>query len=168
MTLEGSTHNTLLLLKLTLVSVLWFTSGFLMCFAWARIRGEAKDLDSRLNESLGEGIHTPAPTENIAINANMDESGVSEKAVEQSEILSSDPNGAEPSETKDSEVIEQEEKPIGDGPMNINVLAKLVALKEGKKMPVSIAQVKEVLKCTNEILREYNTDFYGMVRKAKQ
>ena len=36
--------------------------------------------------------------------------------------------------------------------INMNVLAKEVAMCEGKKQQVNIAQIKEVLKCTFEIL----------------
>lgn len=38
--------------------------------------------------------------------------------------------------------------------MNLNLLAKEICLREGKKKQVDIAQVKEVLKVTLEILKD--------------
>lgn len=42
--------------------------------------------------------------------------------------------------------------------MNLNQLAKRISEKEGKKVQVNIAQIKEILKCLIEIAAETNTD----------
>jgi len=50
--------------------------------------------------------------------------------------------------------------------MTLNKLAKLVTEIEGKKVQVNIAQVKEVLACTNKALKKCGVDFYTIVRNA--
>jgi len=42
--------------------------------------------------------------------------------------------------------------------MNLNELAKQITLREGKKVSISIAQVKEVLSITLEELGKYSDD----------
>lgn len=42
--------------------------------------------------------------------------------------------------------------------MDLNKLAKDITLKEGKKVPISIAQVKEVLSITLEELGKYSNE----------
>ena len=51
--------------------------------------------------------------------------------------------------------------------MTLNKLAKLVSELEGKKKQVNIAQIKEVLACTNKVLNLYGINFYTIVRNAK-
>ena len=48
--------------------------------------------------------------------------------------------------------------------MKLTTLAEIVARLEGKKRPISIAQIKEVLACINEAT--YG-DFYKWVRKQE-
>ena len=50
--------------------------------------------------------------------------------------------------------------------MNINKFAKLVTEREGKKKQQNIAQVKETLRVTKDIIREYEgTDIYQLIRR---
>lgn len=41
--------------------------------------------------------------------------------------------------------------------MNLNQLAQEVAMIEGKKVPVNIAQIKEILKCLGVVLSDLET-----------
>jgi predicted DNA-binding antitoxin AbrB/MazE fold protein len=47
--------------------------------------------------------------------------------------------------------------------MNINDVARIVTLKEGKKVSVSIAQVKEMLKIVNELT---DGELYKLLRRV--
>lgn len=49
--------------------------------------------------------------------------------------------------------------------MNLNQLAKRISEKEGKKVQVNIAQIKEILKCLIEIAAEAGVE--GMVPQYK-
>lgn len=49
--------------------------------------------------------------------------------------------------------------------MTINDFAKLIAKREGKKKQVDIAQIKEILKITRELLKEaLDFDLYSNIR----
>ena len=50
--------------------------------------------------------------------------------------------------------------------MQVTTLANRVAKTEGKKVQVNIAQIKEVLRCTRDVLKEVGIDFYAVVRNA--
>ena len=51
--------------------------------------------------------------------------------------------------------------------MNINQFAKIVAMKEGKKKQVNIAQIKEILKVVRGILlKTTGKDFYKLIREV--
>lgn len=49
--------------------------------------------------------------------------------------------------------------------MNLNQLAKEIAKREGKKVQVNIAQIKEILRVMNEILIG---ESYGVVKEMKE
>ena len=49
--------------------------------------------------------------------------------------------------------------------MTVNEFARLVTLEEGKEKSLSIAQVKEVLTLTNDLL---DGELYRLVRKKKR
>jgi len=48
--------------------------------------------------------------------------------------------------------------------MNINEFAAKVAKKEGKKKQIDISQIKEILRCINDLT---DKEFYKIVRKLK-
>jgi hypothetical protein len=48
--------------------------------------------------------------------------------------------------------------------MNLNTLAVEVCKREGKKVQVNIAQVKEVIRCTMDVLADHNWPMVGLVQ----
>ena len=42
--------------------------------------------------------------------------------------------------------------------MNLNEFAKTISLKEGKKIQVNIAQIKEIMKCIFQVLSTYENE----------
>ena len=52
--------------------------------------------------------------------------------------------------------------------MDINTLARKVAMLEGKKRQVNIAQIKEILSCLQKIMKGKGTDFYSIVHNLRR
>lgn len=53
--------------------------------------------------------------------------------------------------------------------MNLNELAKQICLLEGGKKQLTVAQVKEVLKCLGEVLNSLETaDAFALLAKLKK
>ena len=50
--------------------------------------------------------------------------------------------------------------------MKITTLAERVAKLEGKKVEVNIAQIKEVIRCINAVLKDEGVNFYTIVRNT--
>ena len=49
--------------------------------------------------------------------------------------------------------------------MKLSTLARKITQLEGKKVQVNIAQIKEILRCINEVYKEYGYDFYLHVKQ---
>ena len=54
-----------------------------------------------------------------------------------------------------------------EGKMKVTTFAEMVAELESGKKQVNIAQIKEILKHINQLFREEDLNFYGMIRKMR-
>ena len=50
--------------------------------------------------------------------------------------------------------------------MDINTFCKKISVLEGKKIQVNIAQIKEVIKCAKDVLKQKGVNLYTIIRNA--